>query len=150
MHTFMVILKKKYTWIYHLVITVRGSPLLQLLWFANWYGLKQASRQWNAKLFATISALGFKQSQADHSLFVHSSGSNFIALLIYVDDMIITSNDLACVANLKQVLDQKFGIKDLGSLKYFLRLEITKGAKGISINQRKYALDVLKEADAWL
>ena len=60
--------------------------------------------------------------------------------------MIITSNDLACVANLKQVLDQKFGIKDLGSLKYFLRLEIAKGAKGISINQRKYALDVLKEA----
>ena len=71
-------------------------------------------------------------------------------MLIYVDDMIITSNDLACVANLKQVLDQKFGIKDLGSLKYFLRLAIAKGAKGISINQRKYALDVLKEADAWL
>ncbi|XP_065622423.1 uncharacterized mitochondrial protein AtMg00810-like [Quercus suber] len=60
--------------------------------------------------------------------------------------MIITGNDAACVVNLKQVLDQKFGIKDLGSLKYFLRLEIARGAKGISINQRKYALDVLKEA----
>ena len=44
------------------------------------------------------------------------------------------------------MLDQKFGIKDLGSLKYFLGLEIARGAKGISINQRKYALDVLKEA----
>ena len=110
------------------------------------YGLKQASRQWNAKLSATISALGFKQSQVDHSLFVHSDGSNFTALLIYVDDMIITGNDVACVVNLKQVLDQKFGIKDLGSLKYFLGLEIAIGAKGISINQRKYALDVLKEA----
>ena len=51
-----------------------------------------------------------------------------------------------CVTNLKQVLDQKFGINDLGSLKYFLGLEIARGAKGISINQRKYALDVLKEA----
>ena len=127
-----------------------SSALMVCKLVKSLYGLKQASRQWNAKLFATISALGFKQSQADHSLFVHSSGSNFIALLIYVDDMIITSNDLACVANLKQVLDQKFGIKDLGSLKYFLGLEIAKGAKGISINQRKYALDVLKEADAWL
>ena len=86
------------------------------------YDLKQASRQWNAKLSATISTLGFKQSQADHSLFVHSSGSNFTALLIYVNDMIITGNDVACVVNLKQVLDQKFGIKDLGSLKYFLGL----------------------------
>ena len=110
------------------------------------YGLKQASRQWNAKLATTISALGFKQSQANHSLFVHSTGSNFTTLLIYVDDMIITGNDSACVANLKQVLDQKFSIKDLGSLKYFLGLEIARGAKRISINQRKYALDVLKEA----
>ena len=110
------------------------------------YGLEQASRQWNAKLFATILGLGFIQSQADHSLFVHSSDSHFIALLIYVDDMIITGNDSACVARLKRILDQKFGIKDLGSLKNFLGLEIARSPKGISINQRKYALDILKEA----
>ena len=66
-------------------------------------------------------------------------------MLIYVDDMIIIGNDLACVANLKQAIDQKIFIKDLGSLMYFLGLEIARGAKGISINQRKYALDVLKE-----
>ena len=65
--------------------------------------------------------------------------------MIYVDDMIIIGNDSAYVANLKQVIDQKFFIKDLGSLKYFLGLEIARAAKGISINQRKYALDVLKE-----
>ena len=110
------------------------------------YGLKQASRQWNAKLFATIMQLGFKQSQAGHSLFVYSNGSSFTALLVYVDDMIITGNDSACVAKLKTLLDQKFGIKDLGSLKYFLGLEIARNVKGISINQRKYALEVLKEA----
>ena len=110
------------------------------------YGLKQASRQWNVKLSATNLAPSFKQSQADHSFFIHSNGSHFTTLLIYVDDMIIARNDSACVANLKQVLDQEFGIKDLGSLKYFLGLEISKGSKGISINQRKYALDVLKEA----
>ena len=81
------------------------------------YGLKQASRQWNAKLSATILQLGFIQSQEDHSLFVHSNGSSFIALLVYVDDMIITGNDPNCVATLKSLLDQKFGIKDLGSLK---------------------------------
>ena len=82
----------------------------------------------------------------DHSLFVHSNGSHFTALLINVDDMIITGNDSACVARLKRVLVQKFGIKDLGSLKYFLGLEIARSPKGISINQRKYALDILKEA----
>ena len=63
-----------------------------------------------------------------------------------MDDMIITGNDSACVSRLKRVLDQKFGIKDLGSLKNFLGLEIARSPKGISINQRKYALDILKEA----
>ena len=110
------------------------------------YGLRQASRQWYTKLSATITQLGFVQSQADHSLFVHSKGPLFTALLVYVDDMIITGNDLDCVASLKSVLDQKFGIKDLGSLKYFLGLEIARNKTGINLTQRKYALEVLKEA----
>ena len=44
---------------------------------------------------------------------MYSKGSLFTALLVYVDDMIITGNDLACVVSLKSALDQKFGIKDL-------------------------------------
>ena len=69
------------------------------------YGLRQASRQWYTKLLATIKQLGFVQSQADYSLFVHSKGSLFTTLLVYVDDMVITGNDHACVASLKSVLD---------------------------------------------
>ena len=64
---------------------------------------------------------------------MHSKGSLFTALLVYVDDMVITSNDHACVVSLKLVLDQKFGIKDLGLLKYFLGLEIARNKNGISL-----------------
>lgn len=63
-----------------------------------------------------------------------STGTLFTALLMYVDDMIITGNDPAYVASLKLVLDKKFGIKDLGSLKYFLGLEIARNEKGITLN----------------
>ena len=108
------------------------------------YSLRQASRQWYTKLSATITQLSFVQSQGNHSLFVHSKGSLFTALLVYVNDMIITSTDLDCVASLKPVLDQRFGIKDLGSLKYFLGLEIARNKTGINLTQRKYALEVLK------
>lgn len=94
---------------------------------------------------ATILQLGFTQSQADHSLFVRSDGDLFTALLVYVDDMVIKRNDPSYVASVKFVLDQKFGIKNLSYLKYFLGLEIARSDKGISLNQRKYALEVLKE-----
>ncbi|XP_057958648.1 uncharacterized mitochondrial protein AtMg00810-like [Malania oleifera] len=109
------------------------------------YGLRQASRQWYTKLSFVIQQLGFIQSTTDNSLFVHAKGSSFTTLLVYVDDMIITRNDPICVANLKTVLDAKFGIKDLGSHKFFLGLEIARGRNGISLNQRKFALDILKE-----
>ena len=109
------------------------------------YGFRQASRQWYTKLSYIIQQLGFVQSTVDNSLFVQAKGSLFTALLVYVDDMVITRNDPICVATLKSVLDAKFGIKDLGSLKFFLALEIARSKKGVSLNQRKFALDILKE-----
>ena len=56
-----------------------------------------------------------------------------MALLVYVDDILIASNDPQSVANLKAVLDKQFKLKDLGSLKYFLGLEVARSEKGISL-----------------
>lgn len=83
---------------------------------------------------------GFIQSKADYSLFNRSQGSTFIALLVYVDDILIANNDIEFVNTLKAFLDQKFKLKDIGSLKYFLGLEVARTNKGVSLSQRKYAL----------
>ena len=99
------------------------------------YGLKQASRQWNAKFCSVIKQLGFKQSNADYSLFTRKFNNTFIALVVYVDDILIASNNVQEVEALKVSLDQHFKLKDLGGLKYFLGLEIARSVKGITICQ---------------
>lgn len=55
------------------------------------YGLKQASRQWFQKLTTGRYFLGYEQSKANYSLFTKVQGYSFIALLIYVDDVVIAS-----------------------------------------------------------
>ncbi|GJS98337.1 ribonuclease H-like domain-containing protein [Tanacetum coccineum] len=109
------------------------------------YGLKQALRQWNAKLTATLLENNFVQSKSDYSLFTKSFGDVFIALLVYVDDIIITGNSLAEIEKVKQFLKTKFMIKDLGKLKYFLGIEVLDTPKGICLNQRKYCLELIDE-----
>lgn len=56
------------------------------------YGLKQDPRTWFLRFTSYLRKLGFVASKADSSLFVHKSGPNIAYLLLYVDDIILTSN----------------------------------------------------------
>ncbi|KAK9062516.1 hypothetical protein SSX86_019703 [Deinandra increscens subsp. villosa] len=110
------------------------------------YGLKQASRNWYHKFTAALLELDFKQSNADHSLFIHKRGNTFVAALIYVDDVIVVGNNLEKIQSTKSHLDEKFGIKDLGILKYFLGIEVARTSEGMVLSQRKYTLDILEDS----
>ncbi|XP_073260909.1 uncharacterized protein [Populus alba] len=110
------------------------------------YGLKQASRQWFSKLSASLLHFGFLQAKSDSSLFIKQSKTTLIAILIYVDDVLIASNDLTALTIVKNYLLRIFPIKDLGHLKYFLGIEVARSTKGIVLCQRKYALDILMDS----
>ena len=57
----------------------------------------------------------------------------------------ITGDDIVEIVDLKKYLDQEFEVKDLGQLKYFLGIVISRGPKGVFLSQRKFVLDLLKE-----
>lgn len=81
----------------------KGERVCKLTKFL--YDLKQASRQWFAKLVDVIPTQGCVQ-----------------AVLVYVDDILVASNNVLAVNQFKQFLHDKFKLKELGSVKYFLGL----------------------------
>lgn len=97
------------------------------------HGLKQASRRWFAKFSAALLNHGFLQSKSDYSLFTRRKGTTIVALLVYVDDIVIASNDMAEIDALKLFLHSQFKLKDLGPLKFFLGIEVGRSSQGISI-----------------
>ncbi|GKU86797.1 hypothetical protein SLEP1_g1274 [Rubroshorea leprosula] len=90
---------------------------------------------------------GFTSIPHDATLFIHKSAQGMVLLLTYVDDIIITGDDVSGIDELKQFLSHKFKMKDLGSLSYFLGLEVTSSDDGYLLSQVKYASDLISKVD---
>lgn len=107
------------------------------------YGLKPAPHACFKKFRQGNLNARFYQSHDDHLLFICRTSSGMIVLVLYVDDIIISSNDIIGISQVKSYLMQTFKMKDLGKLTYFLGLEIKRTLFGIHVHQKKYAEDLL-------
>jgi hypothetical protein len=95
------------------------------------YGLKQAPSAWYSQLSTKLLALGFKASKADTSLFIYMKNNVTMFVLVYVDDIIVTSSCPTAIDALLKDLNTEFAVKDLGNLHYFLGIEVKKQDGGI-------------------
>uniref|UniRef100_A0ACD6AGA9 Uncharacterized protein n=1 Tax=Avena sativa TaxID=4498 RepID=A0ACD6AGA9_AVESA len=107
------------------------------------YGLKQAPRAWYSRLSTKLQQLGFVPSKADTSLFLYSKADVTIFVLIYIDDIIVTSSLDKAICALLRDLNEDFVLKDLGDLHFFLGIEVKKTQDGLLLTQEKYDADLL-------
>ncbi|KAD5802447.1 hypothetical protein E3N88_13807 [Mikania micrantha] len=111
------------------------------------YGLRQASRAWYNELKSYLLSINFKPTISDPSLFVQTSTSSPIYLLVYVNDIILTGPNPHIVQSLITSLAHRFSLKDLGSLSYFLGVEVIHHTHGLILSQTKYISDLLHKAN---
>ncbi|CAI7845912.1 unnamed protein product [Closterium sp. NIES-54] len=91
------------------------------------YGLRQAPREWHDTLRTTLAALGFAPSTADPSLFLRTDNSlPPFYILVYVDDLVFATADTEALALVKLELQKRHTCTDLGELRSYLGLQITR------------------------
>ncbi|CAI7934698.1 unnamed protein product [Closterium sp. NIES-54] len=98
-------------------------------WSLRWpvYGLRQAPREWHDTLRTTLAALGFVPSTANPSLFLRTDTSlPPFYVLVYVDDLIFAMADTEALTLVKSELQKRHTCTDLGELRSYLGLQITR------------------------
>jgi hypothetical protein len=110
------------------------------------YGLKQASRQWYLKFDDVVTSLGFEENKVDQCIYLKVSGSKYIFLVLYVDDILLASNDLGILFETKQTLTKYFDMKDLGEASFVLGIEIhrDRSRHTLGLSQKAYINRVLE------
>ena len=109
------------------------------------YGLKQAPRAWFNRIEAHFLGEGFRRCESEQTLFTkQSEAGKVIIVSIYVDDVIFTGDDEGMLSEFKDSMLKEFDMSDLGSMHFFLGIEVLQRHDGIFICQRKYALEILK------
>ena len=110
------------------------------------YGLKQASRQWYYKFHQVVILFSFEMNLADDCIYHKFSESKYFFLVLYVDDLLLATNDIGLLHETKRFLSKKFEMKDLGDASFVLRIQIYRDrSQGIlRLSQKSYIDKVLK------
>lgn len=111
------------------------------------YSLKQAQRAWFHKLQSYLTVLGFQSTKCNNSLFIRVSRAMTTLILVYVDDILITSNSPTTIGYLIAQPNSQFPLKDLGGLNYFLGIQAHLSLGKVCLTQTKYINDLLHQAN---
>ncbi|CAI7847283.1 unnamed protein product [Closterium sp. NIES-54] len=114
------------------------------------YDLRQVPHEWHDTLRTTLAALGFAPSTADPSLFLRTDTLvPPFYILVYVDDLVFATADTAGLAHVKSELQKRHTCTNLGELRIYLGLQITRdrARRTITLTQSHMVQQVLQRFD---
>ena len=108
------------------------------------YGLKQSPRCWNEVLHKHLIDMQFIQSISDPCIYVGKINGQLVFVAVYVDDLIIAAKQSSVIDKTKKLFAQKFSVKDMGQLHYFLGVRIIQTTNSVWLSQEKYCNNILE------
>ena len=122
---------------------------MNLVWKLNksLYGLKQSGGNWNFVLSEFFQQNGFRQSEVDACLYFKHGESVIIFIVIWVDDIVIAASSEKLLNDTKDLLKNKFKMKDLGPISWFLGIEFKQTDDGIEMGQSYYLKGILERSN---
>jgi hypothetical protein len=117
------------------------------------YDFKQAPWAWYSRFASYLASIGFAKAKLDTFLFIYRRNNDFVYLLLYVDDIALTTSTAELLLHTITVLQREFAMKDLmkdlGPLHHFLSITAERRPQGLFLHQRQYAIDILERADMY-
>ena len=110
------------------------------------YGLKQTPREWYFTLISYLINLGYKCFEHDYCVFSHENG---IIIAILVDDLLLLGPYLAEISNLKKQLGNRFRMRDMGPISWYLGMEVMRDwpNRTLYINQSAFTQRMLEDLE---
>ena len=110
------------------------------------YGLKQSGKQWNDELDKYIKKIGYRRIISEPCLYLKENKYNNISsiLAVYVDDILLAGKREE-IKNTKNLIKEKFKIKDIGKVNFIIGIKFIKHKNGYFLNQFRYIEEILEK-----
>ena len=111
------------------------------------YGLKQPSKQWHEKIDNVMLSHGFKINECDKCVYVKDNEQGYVIVCLYVDDLLIVNSDGKMITFIKNMLNSRFHMKDMGLADVILGIKIKRTFDGLILSQSHYVDNILEKFD---
>jgi hypothetical protein len=105
-----------------------------------------APRAWYIWFATYLLSLWFVEAKTYTSLFIFHWGADTVYLLLYVDDIVLTTSSTMFLCRTISALHREFTMKDIGSLHHFLGITVERRSDVMFLHQHAYTLDIIKRA----